>query len=43
MKRLLFQQNKIKENIENTSVKKFKVSDKIKLSKVMQLNMAINL
>jgi len=43
MNRFIFTNNKIKDNIDNTSVKKFTIDDKILLSKVMQLNMATNM
>jgi len=43
MNRFVFTNKKIKDDIDNTAVKKFTVNDKIQISKVMQLNMAINL
>ena len=43
MSRFIYTNNKIKDNIDNTSVKKFTIDDKILLSKVMQINMATNM
>lgn len=43
MNRFVNTNKKIKEDLDSKAVKKFTVNDKIQISKVMQLNMAINM